>query len=82
MRFKRKRLILFLFEIVPYHFVKFQIAANSWGTWWGEHGFFRILRGINECEIENYVLATWPHAHLKPKIPGKAPRRPFSRNRY
>lgn len=46
-----------------------QIAANSWGTWWGERGYFRILRGSNECEIESYVLATWPHIHMKLRKP-------------
>uniref|UniRef100_A0A1A9WYU5 SMB domain-containing protein n=1 Tax=Glossina brevipalpis TaxID=37001 RepID=A0A1A9WYU5_9MUSC len=49
--------------------VKYWIATNSWGHWWGEHGNFRILRGSNECEIENYVLAAWPNVYnyFKPK---------------
>ncbi|GAB0100600.1 tubulointerstitial nephritis antigen-like [Sergentomyia squamirostris] len=48
---------------------KYWIAANSWGTWWGEDGYFRILRGSNECEIENYVLASWADVFTKQKVP-------------
>ncbi|KAH8291026.1 hypothetical protein KR054_007909 [Drosophila jambulina] len=42
---------------------KYWIAANSWGPWWGERGYFRILRGSNECGIEEYVLASWPYVY-------------------
>jgi cathepsin B len=32
-------------------------VANSWNTDWGEGGFFRILRGSNECGIEGSIVA-------------------------
>ena len=36
-----------------------QLCANSWGTDWGENGYFRIVRDSNECEIESFVLGVW-----------------------
>jgi len=32
-------------------------VANSWNTDWGEQGFFRIIRGVNECGIEGSIVA-------------------------
>ena len=32
--------------------VKYWIAMNTWGTSFGENGFFKLLRGENDCNIE------------------------------
>ncbi|KAJ5069877.1 cathepsin l1 [Anaeramoeba ignava] len=29
---------------------------NSWGTDWGEAGYFRFVKGLNVCGIENYAF--------------------------
>ena len=31
--------------------------ANSWNPYWGEKGYFRIVRGVDECGIESQVAA-------------------------
>ena len=45
--------------------VKYWIARNSWGTYWGENGWFRIVRGTNNLGIEG--MCTW----AVPKVPEK-----------
>jgi len=37
--------------------VKYWKVANSWNPYWGEKGYFRIVRGVNECGIEGDVVA-------------------------
>ncbi|CAL6001631.1 Cathepsin_B [Hexamita inflata] len=32
--------------------IPYWVVRNSLGTSWGENGYFRVLRGRNECEIE------------------------------
>lgn len=39
---------------------KYWLVANSWNNKWGENGLFRILRGVNECNIEDRVVAGLP----------------------
>jgi len=36
------------------------LAKNSWGTAWGISGYFKILRGKNECGIESNIYAGSP----------------------
>ena len=43
---------------------KYWKVANSWNPYWGEKGYFRIVRGTNEGGIESQVVgsaadATW-----------------------
>lgn len=36
------------------------LVANSWNEDWGDKGFFKILRGSNECGIEGGIVAGIP----------------------
>jgi cathepsin B len=36
------------------------LCANSWNSDWGDKGFFKILRGSNECGIEDDIQAGLP----------------------
>jgi len=40
--------------------VKYWLVANSWNPNWGDGGFFKILRGNNECGIESTCNAGNP----------------------
>ena len=39
---------------------EYWLIANSWTTNWGDKGFFKILRGTNECGIEATPAAGLP----------------------
>ena len=38
--------------------VKYWKIANSWNPFWGEKGYFRIVRGTDECGIEDNMLSS------------------------
>ena len=40
--------------------VPYWLVANSWNYDWGEKGYFKILRGSNECGIESQVNSGLP----------------------
>ena len=44
--------------------IKYWIVQNTWGAHWGDHGFFKIVRGVNECAIESMPI----FFHLTPKV--------------
>ena len=48
---------------------KYWTVRNSWGTHWGEDGFFRVCRGVNNIAIESdCAWATPTDTWSEPKI--------------
>ena len=44
---------------------RYWTVANTWGQDWGEGGYFRIVRGSNECGVEENVVGAWPSRRSK-----------------
>jgi cathepsin B len=49
---------------------KYWRVANSWNPFWGEQGYFRIVRGVNSCGIESQGMANGPGDWVGPTIFG------------
>jgi len=40
--------------------IPYWIVQNSWGSWWGEKGFFKVVRGKSVAGFEDFPTAACP----------------------
>ena len=60
---------------------KYWIVQNSWGEKWGDRGYFRILRGVDECGIESNIICMIPDFFYPTNYSIKDPRTKNSNGR-
>lgn len=46
---------------------KYWTVQNSWGADWGEAGYFRIARGLNDCGVESIAVVADVVPHDRPE---------------
>ena len=44
--------------------VKYQTVINSWNSYWGDKGTFKMWKGVNECGIEGGVVTGLPRQNI------------------
>lgn len=51
------------------------IVKNSWSSAWGDHGFFKIQRGVNMCGVSN--CNSYPQDVFDATVPHTQPKAEF-----